>query len=212
MAVLSGRWTFDAPTIEASGNGRVSVDAAGSPVAAILEDGVDIVPLRHGECVRFDGTTRAVIPPAPHLTWSDTFSIAFRLNVAGGPTGRWRTVFYKPVADGDARGVGLWLYPDAMRLRTQLFTLRGPEFADSRAALVPGRWTHVVVAVDPDEIYMFVDGEFDVGVPLAHPVVNTGGELSLGRDANGYGFAGMVDDLRIYASTLTAAEVREISG
>jgi Concanavalin A-like lectin/glucanases superfamily len=211
MAVLSGRWTFDAPTIEASGTGRVSVDTAGSPVAAILEDGVDIVPMRRGECVRFDGTTRAVIPAAPHLTWSQTFSIAFYLNVTDEPTGHWRAIFYKPVAERDARGIGLWLYPDAMRLRAQLFTIKGPEFADSRTPLTPGRWTHVAVAVDPDEIYIFVDGEFDMGVPLEHPVVNTGGELVLGRDAGGGGFAGMLDDLRVYASTLTPAEVREIS-
>lgn len=212
MAVLSGRWTFDAPTIEASGNERVSVDAAGSQVAAVLEDGVDIVPMRRGECVRFDGTTRAIIPAAPHLIWGQTFSIAFHLNVADGPNGGWRAIFYKPVAERDARGIGLWLYPDAMRLRAQLFTLKGPEFADSRSSLTPGRWTHIAIAVDPDEIYMFVDGTFEVGVPLRHAVVNTGGELILGRDAGGCGFAGMIDDLRIYASALTPEEVREISG
>jgi hypothetical protein len=207
--LLTGHWTFDAESVD----GDRAADATGGGLAAALGPSVRVVSGRSGEALRFDGKGRAVIPAAPQLMLNQMwgFSLAFFVNVAEEPTGEWRGVLYKPVGEGDARGLGMWLYPDAMRLRIQLFTTKGPEFVDLKKALRVGGWTHVAVAVDAGEMYGYADGEFDTGVPLEHPVVPVSGPLYLGCDPTGLGFAGLLEDLRTYGSTLSPTAVRAIA-
>jgi hypothetical protein len=207
--MLTGHWTFDADTVD----DHHASDTTGGGVTATLDPGVDVVPGRLGEALRFDGRERAVVPAAPQLMLQQMagFSLAFFLNVHERPTGSWRGVLYKSVGENDARGLGMWLYPDAMRLRIQLFTAKGPEFVDLRANPQLGEWTHLAMAVDADEMYTYVDGEFDAGVPLEHPVVPITGPLYLGCDPTGLGFAGLLDDLRVYGSTLSREAVRSLA-
>jgi hypothetical protein len=162
----------------------------------------------------FDGLGRATIPAAPQLVLNQLFgfSIAFFVRVAEGATGEWRGLLYKPVAEHDARGLGLWLYPDALRLRVQLFTASGgPEYADSTRALPLGEWTHVAVVVDQDGLYLYLDGTLDAGVPLQHPVVTLSGATFLGRDPTGLGFRGDLADLRFYGSAISAEAVKSLT-
>ena len=207
--MLTGHWTFDADTVDTDH----AADAAGGGLAATLDPAVEVVPGRLGEALRFDGKGRAVIPAAPQLMLQQMlgFSLAFFVHVDEGPTGVWRGVLYKSVGENDARGLGMWLYPDAMRLRIQLFTTKGPEFVDLRTNPRVGEWTHVAVAVDADEMYAYADGRLDAGVALTNPVVPVTGPLYLGRDPTGLGFAGLVDDLRVYGSALSPEAVRSLA-
>jgi hypothetical protein len=202
--MLTAHWTFDADTIK----DRSAIDSTGSELAAWLDPGVAVVPGRVHEALSFDGSGRVVIPAAPQLVLSQLFgfSIAFYVNVAEPPTGEWRGVLYKSVAEHDARGLGVWFYPDDLRLRVQLFTAKGPEFADSRRLEV-GVWTHVALVVDPDEMYVYVNGELHTAVRLEQPVVSPAGPIYLGRDPTGLGFAGLLEDLRVYATALTGEAV-----
>jgi hypothetical protein len=205
--MLTAHWTFDAATIEDG----TALDSTGNGLPARLDPSVAVVPGRSGQALGFDGTGRVLIPAAPQLMLSQVFgfSIAFHVNVAEPPTGEWRGVLYKSVAEHDARGLGLWLYPDDLRLRLQLFTAKGPEFADSRRLEV-GVWTHVALVVDPDEMYVYVNGEVDAAVRLDQPVVTPAGPIYLGRDPTGLGFAGLLEDLRIYGTALTGEAVRAL--
>jgi hypothetical protein len=207
--VLTGHWTFDADSVD----GDRAADATGGGLAAALGPSVRFAPGRRGGALRFDGKGQAVIPAAPRLMLNQMtgFSLAFFVNVDEGPTGGWRGILYKPVAEGDARGLGIWLYPDAMRLRIQLFTTKGPEFVDLHKGLRVGEWAHVALAVDADEMYAYADGEFDAGVVLEHPVVPLTGPLYLGCDPTGLGFAGLLDDLRTYGSVLSPAAVQSLA-
>ena len=205
--MLTAHWTFDADTFE----GRSVADSTGSGLTATLDGAVDVVPGRSGGALSFDGSGQVVIPAAPQLVLSQLFgfSIAFYVNVAEPPTGEWRGVLYKSVAEHDARGLGLWFYPDDLRLRVQLFTAKGPEFADSRRLEI-GVWTHVALIVDPDEMYVYFNGELHTAVRLDQPVVTPAGPMYVGRDPTGLGFAGLFDDLRMYATALTGEAVRAL--
>lgn len=207
--MLVGHWTFDIETIE----GRRVADAAGGLPAA-LDENVEIVPGRDGQALAFDGRGRAVIPAAPQLVLSQVFgfTLAFWANAAAGPTGEWRGLFFKQVAEHDARGIGLWLYPDAMRLRVQLFTVKGPEYADSRRTLTVGEWTHVAFVVDTDGMFLYVDGKLDVAVPLEHAVVTPSGPFALGGEPGKAGFTGLLEDFRVYAQALDEQDVRALAG
>jgi len=212
--MLTAHWTFESDTIMGTGRDRKALDVTGSGLSALLDEKVAIVPGRAGRALSFHGSDRAVIPAVPQLALSQLFgfSVTFFLKVVDEPNGQWRGVFYKPVAPHDARGMGVWLYPDDVRLRSQLFTLKGgAEFADSRSALRLGSWTHVAIVVDPDEIYLYLDGKLDVAVRLGHPVISPAGPIYLGCDPTGLGFTGLLADLRIYATALTGEAVEALA-
>ncbi|WP_141579248.1 LamG domain-containing protein [Actinomadura sp. WMMA1423] len=208
--MLIAHWTFDAGTVD----GRRAADTAGAAApAAELMEGAKIVPGRDGEALALGEHDRAVIPAAPQLVLSQIFgfSLAFFVRVDEGPTGEWRSLLYKPVAENDARGLGLWLYPDAMRLRVQLFTVKGPDYVDSTARLTVGEWAHLAFVVDTRGMVLHVDGEQDAAAPLEHPVVTPAGPIYLGREPAKPGFGGLIDDLRVYASPLVPEAVRTLA-
>ncbi|MES9537906.1 MULTISPECIES: LamG domain-containing protein [unclassified Actinomadura] len=207
--MLIAHWTFDAGTVD----GRRAADTAGAAPAAELAENAEIVPGRDGEALALRGHDRAVIPAAPQLVLSQIFgfSLAFFVRVDEEPTGEWRSLLYKPVAENDARGLGLWLYPDAMRLRVQLFTVKGPDYVDSTARLTVGQWAHIAFVVDTRGMTLYVDGAHDAAVALEHPVVTPAGPVYLGREPTKPGFGGLLDDLRLYASPLGQEAVRALA-
>lgn len=206
--MLVAHWTFDLDTID----GRSAAEARGGPTMA-LEESVAVVPGRDGQALEFDGTGRAVIPAAPQLVLSQTFgfAVAFFAKVAQEPDGEWRGLLYKPVGENDARSIGIWLYPDTTQLRVQLFTVKGPDYIDSHASLPLGEWAHVAFAVDASGMHLYINGELDVGVPLEHEVVPPYGPIYLGGEPGKPGFAGLMDDLRVYASRLNGDEIHALA-
>ncbi|MEU8804485.1 LamG domain-containing protein [Spirillospora sp. NPDC048819] len=207
--MLIAHWTFDVDTVD----GRRVAAAAGAAPAAELNENAEIVPGRDGEALALGGSGRAVIPATPQLVLSQVFgfSVTFFVQVAEEPTGEWRSLVYKPVAENDARGLGLWLYPDAMRLRVQLFTIKGPDYVDSRARLTVGEWAHIAFVVDPAGMSLYVNGRLDVTVPLEHAVVTPAGPIYLGSEPTKPGFGGLMDDFRVYASALDGEAVRSLA-
>ncbi|XRQ10094.1 LamG domain-containing protein [Actinomadura welshii] len=207
--MLIAHWTFDVGTVD----GRRVADATGSGPAAELDESAEIVPGRAGEALALGGNARAVIPATSRLVLSQVFgfSVAFFVQVTEGPTGEWRSLVYRPVAENDARGLGLWLYPDAMRLRVQLFTVKGPDYVDSRAVLTVGDWAHIAFVVDTHGMFLYVNGRLDVAVPLEHAVVTPAGPIYLGSEPTKPGFGGLMDDFRVYASALGEEAVRSLA-
>jgi hypothetical protein len=209
IPVLIAHWTFDVATVD----GRRVAEATGAGPAAELDETAGIVPGREGEALSLNGHDRAVIPATPQLVLSQVFgfSLAFFVQVSEAPTGEWRSLVYKPVAENDARSLGLWLYPDEMRLRVQLFTVKGPDYVDSRTRLALGEWDHVAVVVNTQGMFLYVNGKLDVTFPLEHPVVTPAGPIYLGSEPTKPGFGGLMDDFRVYASPLTGEAVRALS-
>ncbi|MEU5876135.1 LamG domain-containing protein [Spirillospora sp. NPDC047279] len=207
--MLIAHWTFDVENVD----GHRVADATGGGLTATLDEGAEIVPGRDGEALSLGGAGQAVVPAAPQLVLSQVFgfSLAFFVNVTGDPTGEWRGLLYKPVTDEDARSLGLWLYPDALRVRVQLFTVKGPEYADSRAVLTLGEWAHVAFVVDTEGMFLYINGKLDVAVPLEHAVVTPAGPLHLGSEPGKPGLTGLMEDVRVYASALDQEAVRALA-
>lgn len=208
IPVLIAHWTFDVATVD----GRRVADATGAGPAAELDETAGIVPGREGEALSLSGRDRAVIPAVPQLVLSQLFgfSLAFFVQVTEPPTGEWRSLVYKPVAENDARGLGLWLYPDAMRVRVQLFTVKGPDYVDSHTRLALGEWAHLAFTVNTQGMFLYINGKLDVAVSLEHPVVTPAGPIYLGSEPTKPGFGGLMDDFRVYASSLNEEAVRAL--
>lgn len=208
--MLIAHWTFDVSDID----GRRVKDTSGGGLSAELNEHAQIVPGRDGEVLSLGGHGQATVAAAPQLVLSQIFgfSLAFFVKVTAEPTGEWRGLVYKSVAiDHDARAIGLWLYPDAMRLRAQLFTIKGPEYIDSRARLHLNEWTHIAFVVDTDGMFLYVNGKLDVAVPLEHAVVTPAGPISLGSEPGKPGLTGELDDFRVYSSALDEEAVQALA-
>ncbi|MEV4253004.1 LamG-like jellyroll fold domain-containing protein [Spirillospora sp. NPDC049652] len=209
-AVLVAHWSFEVADID----GRRVADATGGGLAMALDEGVRIVPTRDGQALAFDGTAaRATVPAVPQLALSQVFgfTVAFHACVTDGPTGEWRALLFKEVADGDARAVGMWLHPDADRVRLQLFTIKGPEYLDSHARLTRDTWVHLAYVVNAQGMFLYVDGRLDTAVSLEHPVVTPAGPLSLGAEPGKPGISGLMADVRVYAAALDEQALRAIA-
>jgi hypothetical protein len=98
-----------------------------------------------------------------------------------------------------------------MRIRVQLFTVKGPEYVDSHARPAPGEWTHVAFVVDQEGMFLYINGSLDTGMSLEHAVVTPAGPIYLGSEPTKPGFGGLMDDFRVYASPLTAEAVAELA-
>lgn len=207
--MLIAHWTFDLDTVD----GRKVADAAGASPAVELGETAEIVPGRDGEALALHGHDRAMVPAAPQLVLSQVFgfSVAFFVQVTEEPTGEWRSLVYKPVAENDARGLGLWLYPDAMRVRVQLFTIKGPDYVDSRTRLPVGDWVHIACVVDTVGMFLYINGKQDAAISLEHAVVTPAGPVYLGSEPTKPGFGGLLDDFRVYASALDEEAVRALA-
>ncbi len=209
--MLAAHWTFEEDTIQRTDRvDRLALDVTGAHLPAVLDPAVGLVPARRGRALAFHGGDRAVIPAAPQLELDQLFGfgVAFLLRLGEPPTGTWRGAFYKAVGPKDARGMGCWLYPDEQRLRFQVFTVKGgAAYADTGSRLPSDRWVHVAVVVDPEEIYVYLDGELDCAMRLDRPVVPPSGQIFLGADPSGLGFVGEIADLRVYSAALTGEAV-----
>ncbi|MQY04840.1 LamG domain-containing protein [Actinomadura macrotermitis] len=207
--MLVAHWTFEVAQVD----GRTVGDVIGGGPPAVLDGHAEVVPGPAGGALRLDGTGRAVVAAAPRLVLSQLFgfAVAFSVDLTAGPGGEWRGLFYKQVAEHDARGIGIWLYPDEPRLRVQLFTSRGPAFVDSHRRLTPGEWAHVALVVDTGGMFLYLDGELDVAVPLEHPVVTPAGPIHLGAEPGRPGLTGLLADVRVYASALDEEAVRVLA-
>ncbi|RMI47400.1 LamG domain-containing protein [Actinomadura harenae] len=210
--MLVARWSFAVEDID----GRRVADATGGGLTMTLDEGVRIVPGRDGdgEALAFGGTRgRAIVEAAPRLALSQLFgfTVAFHVRVTDGPTGEWRALLFKQVADADARALGVWLHPDADRLRVQLFTTKGPEYMDGHARLTRDEWAHLALVVHAQGMALYVDGRPDVAIPLEHPVVTPGGPLSLGAEPGKPGMSGLMANVRIYAEALDERTIRALA-
>ncbi|TDD66762.1 LamG domain-containing protein [Actinomadura darangshiensis] len=207
--MLIAHWTFDLDTLD----GRKVAVAAGAAPDIELGETAEVVPGRDGGALALHGHDRAVVPAVPQLVLSQVFgfSVAFFVQVTEEPTGEWRSLVYKPVAENDARGLGLWLYPDAMRVRVQLFTVKGPDYVDSRTRLPVGEWVHIALVVDTAGMSLYINGKQDVGLSLEHAVVTPAGPVYLGSELTKPGFGGLLDDFRVYATALDDDAIRALA-
>jgi hypothetical protein len=90
-----------------------------------------------------------------------------------------------------------------------------PAAADGGAALAPivGTWMHIVAVFDGTNEFLYTNGALVAG-PIASPqVIQTQGGCSfavgkLACDATGGNFAGTVDEVAVYGTALSAAQVQ----
>jgi Concanavalin A-like lectin/glucanases superfamily/Bacterial Ig domain len=205
-----GYWKFD------EGSGTTAADASGDGNTGTLMNGPAWIPGRLGQALAFDGVDDSVqIAAAPGLN-SYPLTVAFWMRT-GDITGVHGLVnkYFPSSLNGyqvflNNGSVCAWYFKDAANYvwDGSGCTLSVPGYADSQ-------WHHVAFVVDAAGGRLYVDGAQKAAQPWTGipGSTSTPQGLSLGQypgTARPY-FSGALDDVRIYAQALGAADVAALS-
>ncbi|GAA4427550.1 hypothetical protein GCM10023148_31290 [Actinokineospora soli] len=160
---------------------------------------------RNGGGLSFDGVNDMVtVADTSALRLTTAMTISAWVRPTGGAD--WRTVVLKERASG----LSYALYSDNAagrpagygRIGTADVAVTGP------SALPQSAWSHVALTYDGSALRLYVEGALVSTAAVSGPMVTSTGALRIGGNAVwGEYFAGVLDDVRIYNRTLTAAEI-----
>jgi hypothetical protein len=191
-------WDFDA------GQGEVLRDRVGSAHGTI--HGASWVPVGTGYALRFDGVddwvefgNPAALSPATAMTleaWvlPEKIPGAGEPGIVGKAYGNFVLTYY---TDGKC-----WWYT-------------GQSGTNTKAAVAPGAWHHVVGTYDGATLTLYVDGELADRQPAKTGPIPSGANFFMGKSegevqyTKNAHFAGRLDEVRLYARALGEAEVRQ---
>ncbi len=139
------------------------------------------------------------------------FSVAFWVK-PNGTNGAWRPMFHKGSADTE-RGPGVWLNPGNNRVHFRISTSANwNEGTDSVADLPNGTWSHIACVKAGNKWRCYVNGVLDTELTLAGATVGNSGPVYIGDDPWYTGCPAWMDDVRVFSSALTDAEVKSLFG
>ena len=72
-----------------------------------------------------------------------------------------------------------------------------------------GSWSHVVATYDGSTLNLYVNGVLATSKSYSTPITNSLQELSVGEGAGGYYWRGGLDEVAVYGTALTAAQVAQ---
>ena len=208
---------------EASTNGAVT-DSSGKGVIAtygvVKPLVVSTVPAAiksfSSAALKFDGIATVEIPRSDGLNWpngDDSYTISLWANPTVRPMAfEWSAIISNNAGGNNSGNCGIFLPPDGL----WNFASNGQDVASggisvNGAAAKIGVWQHVAIVQDgvASTNTIYVDGvPGPVNVRGSSPC-NSDAGFSIGFK-DGDSFIGMVDDVRIYGSALTEAQVKEL--
>ncbi|MFC4585792.1 LamG-like jellyroll fold domain-containing protein [Sphaerisporangium corydalis] len=221
-----GLWTLD------EGTGTVTADTSGYGRTAILKDGATWTGdgLNDTAALRLNGTTAFASAPTAPVRTDHSYTVSARVRLTGDDTCAMPTHTLTAVAQDGVRNSGFylgyrtftengatvyrWSFTTASN-DTDSFTMTHARSAETVGCSSLDTWTLLTGVYDEvaKELRLYVNGQLADVRPVA--VWNAGGALQIGRVRN-KGiyvdfFAGDVDDVRVYAGTLTDRQVLNLA-
>jgi glucose/arabinose dehydrogenase len=185
----------------AEGSGSTVADLSGNGNNGTLLNTTWAAAGKYGTALSFNGTSaRVTIPDSASLHLSSAMTLEAWLNPAT-VTAAWRDVIYKGddnyylegTSDSSGRpaGGGTFGHP------------YGP------AALPANTWTHLAVTYDRTTIRLYVNGTQVSSLAATGAIASSSNPLSIGGDSiYGQYFSGLIDEVRVYNTALTAAQIQ----
>jgi hypothetical protein len=198
---LIAHWTFDEVL------GRECADASGNGLDASPQGSPSLLraPGVFGNALVFSGTHLLSVPGKPDL--NGLRAVSFSAWTLPTDLSVYREIFRKE--DGDQRV--LFSYQGDGTILSFGLNVNGYVECDAKidpAQVLDGRWHHCAATFDGQTMRVYLDGK-EIG-SLARPGVISAGGLApgcIGSSNGGECFQGGLDDVRIYATALTADEV-----
>jgi hypothetical protein len=164
--------------------------------------------------VSFDGSNDSVQAGNVYgYSGSSSFSVEFWLNTDAPSATLWRRVISKEGTGG--KGWDVYLaptsYPPANQLSLERWNVGGTSNAvGTVAGLLAGTWYHVVLSYDGSTMRLYLNGTLNAQASSALVEVSNTGPLVIGGSSDGTNFySGLLDEVAIYPTVLSAQQVQE---
>ncbi len=203
---LVGEWKFDQ-------SGTAALDTSSYANNGVVNGAVyDATGGYNGKgAYVFDGASNRYInigtPSILNLNGLKSFTESAWVNITNG-SGIPRTIIGRHTTTGNAMGT--------IRLDNNLLTLivytKSGFFAVSSNGKVPtNKWVYVAVTYDGSNALFYINGVLDSKKPVTGAVSASYVPVIIGRNsAGGENFSGKIDTVRIYTTTFTAMDIRNI--
>ena len=186
------------------GNAGTYAGAAGSYTlgqpGALFQDG--------DTATQFDGRAGYVV--VPNSTGLQTNQVSIELWIKKLTETPWGTYISKNVAYGGKSGSGwfqLLNYGSTGRLQFRVTGEDAASSLQSASTLLLNTWYHVVATYDGTTARLYVNGASDSSLSVTATPAQTGDPLYIGRRPDGYYSNAVLDEVAIYSSALSAAQV-----
>ena len=193
----AAHWAFD------DASGVVATDASGNGNDGTLVNGPTWVAGYLAGALDFDGIDDHVsVPNSPSLNPATELTIAAWVNATGGNA---QNVIDKTTGLNTQYLIRLQNYKPRLLLSTTsgLLSLRSPN------AISQATWHHVAVTYDGSTVNMYVDGVLENSTSYSGTMVDNGAGVTIGTSNTiKQKFQGSIDELRVYGTALTAAEIQ----
>jgi hypothetical protein len=159
-----------------------------------------------GGALSFDGATgaRVTVPDTASLHLAEGMTLEAWVNPSATVTTTWQAIIYK----------GLDVYLLGTNSPTG-FPVGGGKMGTkdvlaSGVALLPlHSWTHMATTYDGTTLRLYINGAEVSSLPATGQIHDSTAPLEIGGSlADGGLFAGLIDDVRVYSTALTAAQIR----
>lgn len=187
-------------------SGTAVSDASGRGNAGVINGATRTTAGRFGGALSFDGVNDFVsVADSPSLDLTNSLTISAWVR----PTtiADWRTVILK---EGSATGLAYALYSSTNNNRPGGYLEIGGVDRELKgtASVVTTAWRHLALTYDGTTMRIYVDGVLRGSRAQTGATATSAGELKIGGNAVwGEWFSGLIDEVRIYDRTLSAAEI-----
>ncbi|MCH7921328.1 MAG: LamG domain-containing protein, partial [Planctomycetes bacterium] len=195
---LVAYWPFD------EGEGTTAFDASGNGNDAALEGGAEWVEGQLGSALQFNGADAYVRAPyIPFDSRSHTVAMWVNSPRTGGDQ---MVVFAQHQNSSTNQSVHYRVY-NSGQVRMGFYS----NDVDAPGVLEADTWTHIAFVYDFDSTTsrIYINGLQAVELSRS-PYLGTQGDTRIGQWNNNQWFNGMIDDVQVYHSALTEAEILSI--
>lgn len=203
---LVGEWKFDecsgGTAFDSSGSG-VDGTLVGPPTWSSTDK-----PFSTGCSLSFNGSSHYITTPAnSNLNATNAITVSAWVKSSNWrPTASWRALV-------DRNVYGIYVHPNADRLRFQLTLETSGTVTIDTGTLATNQWYFVVGTYDKDaagnNFKVYLNGNLEASATYTNLINITSNDMNFGLYSGNY-FNGLIDNVRIYADALPMSQIQKL--
>jgi hypothetical protein len=199
VAGLVGAWGFE------EGSGTTTADASGHGLTGTLTNATWSTAGKYGNALSFNGTN-AMVTIADNALLHLTGAMTLEAWVRPTSLSAWRTILLKEA--GTDESYAIYGNDDTNRPGGWAFVNGTYYSARGTAKLTNTTWTYLATTYDGTTLRMYVNGTLKASTAVSGNMLTSTGALRIGGNTIwGEYFNGLIDEVRVYNTSRTAAQV-----